>query len=191
MAAIESLQNLIQSVAKANLSQTATLAQQIDAPRNAVFTALGASPEAAKLSKAAALDVNEVLADVATVLGLTSAILSHVVATSKAQWQADPCGQARAHEYVDQWGRRKSAEVLLEALLTPSNAALPATQLKARLEAVTTATREAFLSSVQALVKAGEVELVSGVVPAVSSKFNSPSWQGLTGSILKELHWHV
>ncbi len=182
----EAIHALIDKVANLDAG-TAQFPRDIDGVIASLASSLESSAAFRALSKLTK-DAPTALVDCAVVNGLAFCLQHRLKSVMQSTWRGGERGQARAHDYVDLWGRTTSNRALCAGLLIDAEAGMASSQLRARFEALIDGTTSNLLQSAQALMAAGEVEISARVSQYALQRLKTPQILELKGSILKELH---
>lgn len=180
----ETLKPILSQLEK--LEVDAGYAEKAESVRTEAIKALANTPAVKNASKVAGSSSAELVADCVVLLRTIKAMQKLVEEKSRSDWKDPQLGQARAHAYIDLWGRTESLLALLDDILAETGDS-KASQLSARLEVITEGIKQNFSETSQILLMKGEGELVTPIINWGIAKFDTPGFKQLSGSILKEL----
>ncbi|MBN8549551.1 MAG: hypothetical protein J0M12_09570 [Deltaproteobacteria bacterium] len=149
--------------------------------------AFSSSPVLNSLSSVSKSAGPEIVADCVLLLGALKAMQHRIRTSCAAEWKEPQLGQARAHAYVDIWGRTDSLLSLLENLLE-QDASLKPSQILARFEVLSAGIKQALSDNGQLLMLNGDGAVVGPFLTWALARWENCGFKQLNGSILKELH---
>lgn len=162
-------------------------ADKIESARKDAVKSLSNAASLKNVSKSLGSGAADFVADCLVLIRTINGMQRLIEQKSAAEWQEPQLGQARAHAYVDLWGRAASLTALLDAVMDEGGDN-KASQVAARLESLCEGIKQSFTETSQILLMKGEAEKLVPVVNWAIAKFESPAYRQLSGSILKELH---